>query len=222
MQTVFLAIMAAAILSASYAVGAIWASAGGQQPASAAQSAEPVVAVMLNGGDLFMDLDAPAASLLGFDETPTTRAGQDEVDRAHLLLKSGAILEPSRAAQCVLTDSFVIVGHRHENMCSASTSADANEQTMARAGSSDGSDLDANALDVNADDILQSIPDVVARWTWKCAAPDRLRTIESELFDKFAPLESLQATIDDPIARRTTTVTRQSPHISLQSPALHE
>ena len=191
------------------------------EPGAGAPPALPgspgVIDILLDGPDLFVDLDVPAATLLGFSRAPLTRAEHDAMVRTHRLLGSGELLRLPAAARCTLTDAYATVGHGYDELCSGAALLDvgaANPGTGARtpAGPIGRARSEASGADAR---------DVSARWSWFCDVPERLERIEVRLFDAFERLERLDASVEMPEGERTIRLSGTRPALLLErtSPA---
>ena len=165
--------------------------------------------VLLDGPDLFVDLDVSAETLLGFAHAPTSRAEHEAMVRAFHRLDAGDLIVATPEARCTLAESFATVGHGYDDLCSA---ADVHALDPADA-------IDRERRAASPAIVDGPRPDVAARWSWHCAAPGRLRTLEVRLFDAFDRVDGadVELWLDD--AERSLTLVPSRPRIDLRRAA---
>ena len=141
--------------------------------------------ILFDGPDLFIDLDVPATTLLGFAHAPTNRAEHEVMVDAFHRLDTGDLIVTTPAAQCSLTGSFATVGHGYDDLCSNASAHALDSADGVDRGWRDGWHGADAAIAVGPR------PDVAARWSWSCTAPEELRTLEVKLFEAFDRLGSI-------------------------------
>ena len=154
--------------------------------------------VLLDGPDLFVDLDVPPAALLGFDRAPASAAERAAMARAHRPLDAGDLLVPSPAGRCALDQSFATLGHGYDDLCSVASGGPGRVVPPPAASSTPG-----------------PLPEAAARWSWVCEAPERLERVEVRLFDAFAGLDAVDATLMGPAGNARAELAPQRPTIGL-------
>jgi|GEM_PF-3981641 len=151
------------------------------------------LSVMLDGQDLFIDLDASPRSLIGFEHAPLHDEQHRTLLDAYRSLDSGELIRPDSAARCRLSGAFVSLGHGYERLCTdgplhASVFVPPKAPSALR---------DASSSDATPSPAPPSIAQrAMGRWSWVCEEPARLRKVAVALFERFEPLDALQVDLD--------------------------
>ena len=162
--------------------------------------------VLLDGPDLFVDLDVPPAALLGFDRAPSSAAERAAMARAHRLLDAGDLLVPSPAARCALDQSFATLGHGYDDLCSVASG---------EPGRAVAPPADPSATSSPTPSAPGPLPEAAARWSWFCEAPERLERVEVRLFDAFDGLGPVDVTLAGPAGDARAKLAPERPAIEL-------
>jgi hypothetical protein len=143
--------------------------------------------VAVDGDKLLIELDSPAANLVGFEHAPRDDAQREAVDKAKAQLADGAALfVPDAQAGCALESYGVDMalakhgdhGHAHDDEHN-------HDADHAHAhGEDEAHEAHAHDADVHSD--------VHAEYTFTCAEPQALKTLDVRLFDAFPGTERLR------------------------------
>ena len=159
--------------------------------------------VALDGKDLFVELDSPAANIIGFEHEPKNDQQKHVVHEAIELLEKGEKLFVfSAKAQCSLHESYVgndmAAGHNEEH-----------EGHEAHHGDHDDSSTEA------AHATPSSHSEFTATYHFKCNRPEKLKTIEVMLFSSFPGFEELEVQLLTPKKQTAVELTPNNNEISL-------
>ncbi len=144
------------------------------------------LAVVFEDGKLRIELDAPAADIVGFEHKPEGPEQLRAVEEATARLKEGMTLfQPSAAAACTLT------------------SAEAELETGTEAKGLD--DKPAAAAHI----------EFIAAYDMDCAEPDKLTSLEIGYFEAFPRAQTLDVLVVTSKGQSQVEVTRAKPQLDL-------
>jgi len=131
--------------------------------------------LVIDGQEVHLGLDSPAANLVGFEHAPTSPSEQEALDRVLATLRDGErLFRFSPAAECrmveVEVDTPLADPHQDED--------EAHDHSHAEAGS-EGDQDGAHA-------------DIRAAYRFTCRHPERLKALEVGLLEAFPAIERLR------------------------------
>lgn len=172
-------VLAAAFLSLAFAVGPVHA----HTPAAHVHG-EATLNVTVDGAQLELQLEAPLDSLLGFEHAPRTAAQREAVRAmAARLRQAQSLFEPTPEAGCSLASV---------RLASSSLPAELLGEAAAKAaGAAEGEHADLDAT-----------------FSYRCAAPQRLRGLASGLQKAFPGIGSLKVRVASGRGQKATVLSR--------------
>lgn len=150
---------------------------------------------LVQDGDLLTaTLDAPGASLVGFERPPRDQTERAAHEHVLLFLRAGSWIVPEDRGACALeSSSSQATGFDHAHA------------------SEDGSHHDHD----EAEETSHEHAAYGATITWRCRAPLSLKSMSLRLFDAFPPLERVDAELALPGRQGSQVVTAESPLLRL-------
>jgi hypothetical protein len=153
------------------------------------------LAVAVDGAQLSVQLQAPLESLLGFERAPRTDAERRAAAELLARLRGGdaaGLFKADAAAQCTLSSAEVQAG------------------VLEPAGKTAGKD------DAKDDTKEDGHADLEAVYTFTCAQPGQLRTLEVGLFEAFKRVRRIDVQVAGPKGQRKQWLERPNRTIDLQ------
>jgi len=145
--------------------------------------------VVIEGNTLSVALESPLDSFLGFERAPRTaaerQAGADLLARLRSPDKGAPLFTADAAARCTLSKALV-----------RAAVLETATQAAAKAGHAGHADLDAD-------------------YTYTCAEPGQLKSLELGLFDTFGRLKRIDVQVAGPQGQFKLTLTRPARRIPL-------
>jgi hypothetical protein len=145
------------------------------------------VNLAVEGNQIFIELDSPAANIVGFEHVPTSQADNATLDKALLLLKQGEqMFHINPEAGCKLTEAEVdtsLEGHTDDHH-------DAHDDKHEDEHDKSAAHKDSRGHDGKHEEEAAH-SDIEAGYVFKCDHPDRLQTLRVDLFDAFPATEML-------------------------------
>ena len=141
-----------------------------------------------DGKELHIELDSPAANIVGFEHIPETALDRDSLTKALALLKNGTrlFLFPD-AAECNLVDTAVATPLKeHGNGEEAHHTEDAVQQ-HAREHTEE-----PHVHEGGQKHQGETHTDITATWRFSCRHPEALDQVSVQLFEAFPMTERLQ------------------------------
>ncbi|TKB06800.1 DUF2796 domain-containing protein [Desulforhopalus sp. IMCC35007] len=159
--------------------------------------------VALDGNTLIIELDSPAANIVGFEHDPENDQQSHEVHGAIQLLKDGEklfILSPE--AQCSLHEAHVHsdIGGGHHDEHEAHGAHEAHTQ-------------DAHSAANHSDESAHS--DFEVAYQFECGRPDNLKTMDVMLFSHFPGFEEIEVQVLTPKGQTAVALTPNKFQLSL-------
>ena len=137
----------------------------------------------IEGNALEIELESPAHDIVGFESMPKTVEQRDSVKRAVAILeKGGALFRFSPGAGCALQEAEV-------------------ETPLAEA---------AHDKESHGHAEEEEHSEFHAHYRFRCAQPDRLKSVEVLLFDAFRSMREIELGATLPGGQRAATLTRRS------------
>ena len=146
--------------------------------AGAHQHGQARLDVAIDGGTLAISLESPLDNLLGFEHAPRNDKQRAAVQKMEAGLQAGDLFKANADAGCQFKE--VEIEHPFK----------------AAAGTSPAKSHDAKAAHSDAD----------VRWTYQCATPAALRSLDVQLFSRFSGLKSLKVQVAGPRGQTATTL----------------
>ena len=140
------------------------------------------------GKEIHIELDSPAANIVGFEHIPKTELDRDSLTKALALLKNGTrlFLFPD-AAECNLVDTDVATPLKeHENGEEAHHAEDALQQDERE--HTEGPHVHEEGYEHQG----ETHADITATWRFSCTHPEALDQVRVQLFEAFPMTERLQ------------------------------
>ncbi len=165
--------------------------------------------VAVDGSNLMIELDSPAANILGFEHAPETEEQAHAVHEVMELLKSGdKLFAFTPKAECTLHDAHVETDMETKDH-DDHESHDQHHEHEAH----DGHDDHTHAEKDNDHGATHS--EFKVSYHFECAQPDRLKSIEVLLFSKFPGFERIDAQVLTGKGQSAAGLTARSFEISL-------
>ena len=153
--------------------------------------------VLLDGAMLYIDLDTPAANVLGFEHAPSTDEQRDAVQSARASLESGELFVPDAAAGCSLESADVQIGLAED----AEHDGDHHDEDHHGEDDHDDDHHDDEHEDEHGDDrdgehhdeahaegeehAGETHSDITAAYVYRCDEPAALNQVATMLFETF-------------------------------------
>jgi hypothetical protein len=168
-----------ASLLAPLAFTAPWASAGGKHDHDHRQHGAHVHGIAtlnlaLEGREVHVEFDSPAANIVGFEHAPSSKADHAKLDKAISMLKDGdRLFRFNATAGCKLEEASVASGL---------LDAEGHEH----AGDHDHENKDGHAHDKHDHEHEgETHADIEAAYHFECRRPDKLTQLTVEIFEAF-------------------------------------
>lgn len=151
--------------------------------------------VVLEEGEVHIELDSPAANILGFEHTPSSKADQETLEQAVATLTDGdRLFRFPEDAQCRLTKADVessLLDHAEEEHHDEEEDHNNDEHGQEEAGHADEAEQDHQHQHKQSGE-GEVHSDIAASWQFTCAHPEKLDNLEVGLFQAFPRTERLQ------------------------------
>jgi hypothetical protein len=158
--------------------------------------------VAVDGSALLIELDSPAANILGFEHAPRTDAQRAAVDDARVRLADGAALfRPSVDAGCVLAEHEIDLTLGAEDAEHEHEAEQAHEHAAEHAHAHEG-DAEVHS-------------DIHAEYRFECEAPSALQALDLRLFEVFPATEQLRVQVITPAGQRAAELSAGSTELRL-------
>jgi hypothetical protein len=187
MKIVTWSVAASAVAAAlTHALAVTPALAGDRREAGRHEHGSGELRVAIDGNDVEVELEGPAANFIGFEYQPSTAAEQQTLDQALATLREpGQVLSWPAAAGCQLVSAEVTppdYGDDEEN------------------GDHDGHDDDSHAGD-------QGHSEIAALYAYRCSKPGSLDALRVLVFERFPQTGRLSASVAGPGGQTGATLT---------------
>jgi hypothetical protein len=146
--------------------------------------------LVLEGNEVHVELDSPAANIVGFEHAPSSDDDRAALDRAMATLKGGdQLFEFNKDAGCRMQTVKVT----SELLDDESEGAHADEHEHAHK-EKEGHDHDEHAHEGQHEHEGEgeTHSDIDAAYHFECGAPDKLTRLSVELFEAFSGMEELK------------------------------
>ena len=173
--------------------------------------------VAIEAGEIWLEIEAPAADIVGFEHIPETEADHAAVEAAAALLQDGESLyafpEPAGCRQVeaevasALMESGEGEGHDHAKADHDHAKAEHAHEKHDHGHAKAGHDHDKTALDHDEADHDHGHADFVARHRFRCEDPGQLVSVDLRLFEHFKSLEDVDATVISPTGQKAAELT---------------
>ena len=167
--------------------------------------------IALDGNLLYLELNSPAANIIGFEHTPQNEREKETVSRAIQKLEGGAeLFVPNPKAGCGLQESRVHHSLELEPEDSGKHGSFPHRaaDTHAEDGHRDGKDGD------HEEELHDEHSDIEATYSFSCSRPDMLEEIDVRLFETFPGFEKIQLQLLTPDGQKGATLTPRDHRIS--------
>lgn len=165
--------------------------------------------VALDGNNLLIELNSPAANLVGFEHAPKTEEQTHALHDAAKLLEQGEkLFHLTQKAECTLHEAHVendLAGTNHDEH-QADTPHEHDDRHH------DGHDDKHGEHDKEHGGVHS---DFEATYHFVCAQPERLQAIKVQLFTHFKGFEELEVQLLTPKMQTGVELTPKKPQISL-------
>jgi len=154
------------------------------------------VNIAVDGAQVSIGLESPLANLLPFEHSPTTPEQQKQVkDMARRMYSAETLFKLTPAAECRLNK----VSLESENLDASLLDPEA---TIEPARADDGGTP-------NSEKDEEEHGDLDADFTFLCAKPEKLNSVDILLFDAWPQLEKVEARVATPNGQRAGTLSAQ-------------
>jgi ribosomal protein S11 len=154
------------------------------------------VDVVVDGGQLVIELSSPLDSIVGFEHRPRTAAQRQAAEAAIARLKDGATLwRPDAAAQCTLAEATL--------QADALKPEETPPAKPAKTGPGGAKEPEAHA-------------DLDARYVFRCTAPNQLAALEHGLFTAFKGMQRIEVQVAGPQGQSRATLRRPVSRVALK------
>ena len=137
----------------------------------------------LEGREVHVELDSPAANIVGFEHAPSSEADHAALDKAVATLKNGdQLFRFNKEAGCRLEDVQVasaLIEEEHEGHAKEDPDKHSHEEK-------EGHD---HEQDEHEDEVHS---DIEAAYHFKCTEPDKIMQLSVEIFEAFPGTEKLK------------------------------
>lgn len=170
--------------------------------------------VAQEGTEVHVELESPAANIIGFEHAPTTAADHEALENAVATLKDGErLFRLSVGASCDLVHAQVetpLLDHdREPDHGHSDEEHDRNGHTDER-GHDDGDDHDDDH------ERHESHADIVAEYLFACAHPKKLEQLAVDLFQAFPETERLLVQFTTAKGQGSTEITASNPVLTFR------
>ncbi len=180
----------------------------GRRQLDAHSHGEGRLAIAIEGNRLQMELDAPAADIVGFEHAPSTAKQHKTIaDAAARLTKLTELITPSPEAGCAVTEAKVdltglapakaVKGHAHNHGHKGHSHGHDKPKDQAKAGAA------------------EEHAEFRAVYTLECTTPASLKSLAFGYFKAFKGAEKLVVTMIGPKGQSSFEVTRKKPVLDL-------
>ena len=180
--------------------------------------------VLIDGDMLLIDLDTPAANVLGFEHAPSTDEQRDAVASARALLESGELFVPDAAAGCTLDSAEVEIAladedaeHSDEHHDDEHEEGHDEEHGDEHAEDHDDEHADDHG-DEHADHEDAVHSDITAAYAYRCDEPAALDQVTTTLFGAFdGGFEDIDVQLAGPGGQSAAELSPQQTTIELEA-----
>ena len=170
--------------------------------------------VALDGDVLYIELESPAANVVGFEHAPGNKREEHAAHQAIDTLENGGeLFAPNRKAGCALQESVVHHSLQHET--EEHGDHDNKHEPEATPDSTVHAKHDHEEEEgEHGEELHDEHSDIEATYTFSCSRPDMLREIDVRLFETFPGFEKIQLQLLTPDGQKGATLTPRDHRIS--------
>ncbi len=153
-----------------------------------------------DGKEIHLELESPAANIVGFEHTPSTEADHEALQKAIATLKDcDRLFRFSRDAACRLADAHVETpliddggeAHKHEEHGLHAAEHEPREEQHQHPGEQHRSE-GQHAQAEGHEDRAETHADITAAYHFTCARPENLKQLDVRLFRAFPGTKRLE------------------------------